>query len=363
MSAATRYGCTAPAHLLGGRHGARATAEPFESGIIATNESAHVRFPVQFHLVAMFICAWAVAARAAGWAGHIEVMVFIGILMAALWAASPPGCPDSRRFSWCSRSPTPPRQPHRRIPYPARQLPARQLPGTPGSPSPPPIHPTLGATGLVASALAFLIGGDRNRGGERLPRRACRHDHGCLGRHHAAALAGRARDADLIEDYCGLFRARPGLSLAFAGWLLSRAGIPLTIDFIAKFYAVASGVDGDGDHPVPLAPRVAGSILGVYYTLRVIVAMLAAALAVPGAKPPGPPHPGRPLAASRLSHAVLAVLVLLLIGLGTYPAPLLTLIRATAAMVARRLKEACKFFTICGNLAVSCLPCQSGGLR
>lgn len=83
------------AHVLGERHSARATAEPFESGIVAAaGERAHVRFPVQFYLVAMFfvvfdlesvfIYAWAVAARAAGWAGYIEVMVFIGILLAAL---------------------------------------------------------------------------------------------------------------------------------------------------------------------------------------------------------------------------------------------------------------------------------------
>jgi len=36
-----------------------------------------------------------------------------------------------------------------------------------------------------------------------------------------------------------------------------------------------------------------------------------------------------------LGHAVLAALVLLLIGLGAYPAPLLTLIRTTTSMVAR----------------------------
>lgn len=83
------------AYVLGERHGTPATAEPFESGIVAAaGESAQVRFPVQFYLIAMFfvvfdlesvfIYAWAVAARAAGWAGYIEVMVFIGILMAAL---------------------------------------------------------------------------------------------------------------------------------------------------------------------------------------------------------------------------------------------------------------------------------------
>lgn len=81
------------------------------------------------------------------------------------------------------------------------------------------------------------------------------------------------RDADVVEDYRGLFWLRPGLSLAFAACLLSLAGIPLTAGLIAKFHAVASGVD--------------------------------------------------------------VALVLLLIGLGAYPTPLLTLIRATASMVAR----------------------------
>jgi NADH-quinone oxidoreductase subunit N len=152
-----------------------------------------------------------------------------------------------------------------------------------------------------------------------------------------------ARDADRIEDYRGLFRSRPGLSLAFAASLLSLAGIPLTVGFIAKFYAVASGVDGH--HPVLLGTLVAGSILGLYYYLRIIVAMAAVPAAVPGGRAPAgsyegssgahPPRAGRALAASRLGHAVLAALVLLLVGLGAYPTPLLTLIHATTSMVVR----------------------------
>jgi len=45
----------------------------------------------------------------------------------------------------------------------------------------------------------------------------------------------RIRDTDLVDDYRGLFWLRPGPSLAFAAALLSLAGIPLTIGFIAKF--------------------------------------------------------------------------------------------------------------------------------
>jgi len=137
------------------------------------------------------------------------------------------------------------------------------------------------------------------------------------------------RDADLIDDYRGLFRSRPGLSLAFAASLLSLAGIPLTVGFIAKFYAVASGVDGS--HSVLLGTLVAGSIIGLYYYLRVIVAMTAAPLIMQDdqAARAGGVHQGV------LGNAVVAALVLLLIGLGAYPTPLLALIRASASMTLR----------------------------
>lgn len=80
-------------HSLGPRHRERATGEPYESGIAPTG-FARVRFSAQFYLVAVlfvifdleavFIYAWAVAAREAGWAGYVEVLVFIVVLLVAL---------------------------------------------------------------------------------------------------------------------------------------------------------------------------------------------------------------------------------------------------------------------------------------
>lgn len=80
-------------YLLGQRHRAPATGEPYESGIVSTG-SARVRFDAKFYLVAMFfvvfdleamfIFAWAIALREVGWAGYIEILIFIGILVAAL---------------------------------------------------------------------------------------------------------------------------------------------------------------------------------------------------------------------------------------------------------------------------------------
>jgi NADH-quinone oxidoreductase subunit A len=80
-------------YVLGQRHQGRATGEPYESGIVSTG-SARVRLSVEFYLVAMFfviidleavfLIAWAIAFRELGWVGYIEVVVFIGILLAAL---------------------------------------------------------------------------------------------------------------------------------------------------------------------------------------------------------------------------------------------------------------------------------------
>jgi NADH-quinone oxidoreductase subunit A len=80
-------------HILGQRHSDRATSEPFESGIVPTG-SARLRFSANFYLIAIlfvifdleavFIFAWAIAFRDLGWPGYVGVLVFIGILVAAL---------------------------------------------------------------------------------------------------------------------------------------------------------------------------------------------------------------------------------------------------------------------------------------
>ena len=79
--------------LLGQRHQERATGEPYEAGIVSTG-SARLRFAAHFYLVAIFfvvfdleavfIFAWAIAARELGWSGYLGVLIFIGILVAAL---------------------------------------------------------------------------------------------------------------------------------------------------------------------------------------------------------------------------------------------------------------------------------------
>ena len=80
-------------YLLGPRHSEPATGEPYEGGIVSEG-SARVRFSVRYYLVAMFfvvfdleavfLFAWAGAVRELGWAGYCEVLLFVGVLAAAL---------------------------------------------------------------------------------------------------------------------------------------------------------------------------------------------------------------------------------------------------------------------------------------
>lgn len=80
-------------YVLGERHRERTTDEPYEAGAPIIG-SARQRLNARFYLVAMFfvifdleavfILAWALAARPLGWAGYIEILIFIGVLLAAL---------------------------------------------------------------------------------------------------------------------------------------------------------------------------------------------------------------------------------------------------------------------------------------
>lgn len=83
----------AGSYMLGQRHHDRATGSPYEGGIVSEG-SARVRFSARYYLVSMFfvifdleavfVFAWAVTAREVGWAGYCEILIFIGILIAAL---------------------------------------------------------------------------------------------------------------------------------------------------------------------------------------------------------------------------------------------------------------------------------------
>ncbi|WP_072665981.1 NADH-quinone oxidoreductase subunit A [Candidatus Erwinia haradaeae] len=80
--------------FLGSKKHGRYTDTPFESGI-ASIGSARLRLSVKFYLIAMFfvifdveslyLYAWAVSIREAGWTGFIEATIFIFILLVSLF--------------------------------------------------------------------------------------------------------------------------------------------------------------------------------------------------------------------------------------------------------------------------------------
>jgi NADH-quinone oxidoreductase subunit A len=80
-------------YLTGERNRARASREPYESGMPPTG-SGRLRLRASYYLVAMlfvvfdleaaFIYAWAVSVRQTGWAGYFEMLVFVAILAVGL---------------------------------------------------------------------------------------------------------------------------------------------------------------------------------------------------------------------------------------------------------------------------------------
>jgi NADH-quinone oxidoreductase subunit N len=133
-----------------------------------------------------------------------------------------------------------------------------------------------------------------------------------------AVLSGSERDAEDLDDYRGLFWRRPAHAGVFTAALLSLAGIPATMGFLGKFYVLAAGASA-AVWPLIII-LVITSVAGLFYYLRIVVALYSA-----------PPEHVPVQVASRGGASILVLLMILLIWFGVYPAPLLDLIRTTAA--------------------------------
>jgi NADH-quinone oxidoreductase subunit N len=127
-------------------------------------------------------------------------------------------------------------------------------------------------------------------------------------------LSGPRSEAASIDDYRGLFWKRPIVAGAFTTMLFSLAGIPLTAGFLGKFYVITAGASQS--RWVLLFTLIISSTIGLFYYLRIIVAMYA--------RPGGPGIEAEsstlplPLPAT-VAFAALTGFILLL---GVYPAPL-----------------------------------------
>ena len=130
-----------------------------------------------------------------------------------------------------------------------------------------------------------------------------------------SVLSSRERDAENISDYLGLYRRHPWLALALSASLLSLAGIPLTAGFVGKFYIMAAGVNS---HLwTLLVILVLGSGIGLFYYLRVLIAMFTDAEDTESNESP---------ALGIFASLAVAASTLVVIWFGLYPEPLLRLI-------------------------------------
>ena len=133
-----------------------------------------------------------------------------------------------------------------------------------------------------------------------------------------AQLSTPEREADDLADYAGLAWRRPGLAAVLIAALFSLTGIPLTAGFMGKFYLLSAGVSAG--LWVPVLALVLGSGIGLYYYLRVIIAICREPEGASRTAARGPVVGG----------LALAGLGLLLIWLGVYPGPLVELVQRIA---------------------------------
>jgi NADH-quinone oxidoreductase subunit N len=133
-----------------------------------------------------------------------------------------------------------------------------------------------------------------------------------------SALARNGREPLSLGDLSGLSQRRPALAAAFAVFLVSLAGVPVSAGFVGKFQLFGAAVKGD--RALLAVAGVLMSVVSAYYYLRVVVAMYMRE--AQGDDRWSPVSFGSGLA--------LAVSVVVVLGLGVYPGPVLSLARLAA---------------------------------
>ncbi len=128
-----------------------------------------------------------------------------------------------------------------------------------------------------------------------------------------SVLSTEGGEAEDLDDYRGLGLRRPWLGAALALAMLSLAGIPLTVGFIAKLYIFAAAAHSG--LWVLLVIGVLNSGLAAYYYLRVLSILYLHPASADARWPDADPA----------SMVGLVVLSCVLVFFGIYPAPLISL--------------------------------------
>jgi NADH-quinone oxidoreductase subunit N len=133
-----------------------------------------------------------------------------------------------------------------------------------------------------------------------------------------AALSNGAAAGDLenTSELRGLFWTRPAAATVMTLVMLSLAGIPPAIGFIAKMYIFAAGVHTALWNLTSV--MAASTVIGLFYYLNVILVM---------SMKPGE-APKLPLRVPMLSRLAMAAVGLPVLGFGIAPQPLIAILRA-----------------------------------
>ena len=139
-----------------------------------------------------------------------------------------------------------------------------------------------------------------------------------------AGLSDKDRDAELIDDFRGLFWKRPWTAAIFTTMLLSLAGIPLTAGFVGKFYVMAAGVNMN--QWLLVVMLALNSAIGLYYYIKLIAAMFEQQTEEQR-RATEELHPYFYM----VSGITMALLTAALVWIGIYPNGMVTLIRSALA--------------------------------
>ena len=133
-----------------------------------------------------------------------------------------------------------------------------------------------------------------------------------------AALARNGQEPRLFAEVAGLARRRPLLAAALTVFMISLTGIPVSAGFVGKFYLFSAAVDG-GYVTLAIVGMMMSAV-SAYYYLGVVVTMYM--------RDPVGEDVWGPVAAP--AAVALAVSVLVVLGLGVYPGPVMAWARLAA---------------------------------
>jgi NADH-quinone oxidoreductase subunit N len=139
-----------------------------------------------------------------------------------------------------------------------------------------------------------------------------------------SVLAGKEDEFSTFDDYRGLAFRHPFHAAVLIPMMLSLAGVPLTVGFVAKFYVLLVGIRA-GLWLLALV-LVANSVIALFYYLRVVFVLYQR-------EPPAPDETaivreyGPAPSDSIFAQTALLVLTTAVIWLGVYPGPFLHLVQ------------------------------------